>query len=85
MQLRENETLHQDRQEESPVRSLTKREEQILSAVATGASNAEIAQRLWISEGTLNHHLWRLYQKTGAATRAELIAWRLREMQEMGA
>ncbi|MEO1378005.1 MAG: response regulator transcription factor, partial [Cyanobacteria bacterium J06635_10] len=36
---------------------LTKREKEVLCLIATGASNREIAQKLYISEGTVKNHV----------------------------
>ncbi|AFY55575.1 response regulator containing a CheY-like receiver domain and an HTH DNA-binding domain [Rivularia sp. PCC 7116] len=36
---------------------LTKREKEVLSLIATGANNREIAQKLYISEGTVKNHV----------------------------
>jgi two-component system nitrate/nitrite response regulator NarL len=51
---------------------LTRRELEIVTAVAGGQSNREIAQQLRISEETVKHHLTRIYDKVGASTRLEL-------------
>jgi two-component system nitrate/nitrite response regulator NarL len=51
---------------------LTRRELEIVTAVASGESNKEIAQQLGISEETVKHHLTRIYDKVGASTRLEL-------------
>jgi two-component system nitrate/nitrite response regulator NarL len=51
---------------------LTRRELEIVTAVAGGQSNKEIAQQLRISEETVKHHLTRIYDKVGASTRLEL-------------
>ncbi|MDY6898987.1 MAG: response regulator transcription factor, partial [Cyanobacteriota bacterium] len=36
---------------------LTKREKEVLRLIATGANNREIAQKLYISEGTVKNHV----------------------------
>ena len=41
----------------SGVNELTKRERQVLALIAQGASNKEIAQELYISEGTVKNHV----------------------------
>jgi DNA-binding CsgD family transcriptional regulator len=51
---------------------LTRREQEIVSLAATGASNAEIAERLVLSVRTVESHLYRAMRKLGVATRQEL-------------
>lgn len=53
------------------LRSLTARERDVLDQVATGRSNTEIAQKLWIAEGTVRKHLNHIYEKLGVQTRTE--------------
>ena len=53
--------------------SLTDREVEVLSLVAKGWSNAEIAERLYVSTATAKTHLSRLLLKLDARDRAQLI------------
>lgn len=53
---------------------LTAREADIMQAVATGRSNAEIAAGFFLSEKTVKNHINRIYDKLGYRTRAEAIA-----------
>ena len=50
---------------------LTNREREVLSAALFGASLAEIAARLFLSEGTVRNHLSTAMQKLGAQNRME--------------
>ena len=50
---------------------LTPRERQVLSRVASGASNATVAVQLWLSEATVKFHLRNIYRKLGANGRTE--------------
>jgi DNA-binding NarL/FixJ family response regulator len=50
---------------------LTRREEQVLRLVAEGLTNTQIAERLFVAEGTVKSHVKSLMRKLGAATRAE--------------
>ncbi|MGV9674062.1 LuxR C-terminal-related transcriptional regulator [Nocardia sp. NPDC003482] len=57
---------------------LTRREAQIVRLMAAGDSNARIARRLTISEGTVKTHITRILRKLGAANRAEAVSIWLR-------
>ncbi|MBW4484540.1 MAG: helix-turn-helix transcriptional regulator [Tildeniella torsiva UHER 1998/13D] len=52
---------------------LTEREIQIVSFVAFGLSNKQIAQKLGISEWTVSAHLRRTFMKLGVDTRAAMV------------
>lgn len=51
---------------EPKVLGLTRRELEILEAVAGGATNREIAEQLWISPHTVRTHLENVFEKLGA-------------------
>jgi DNA-binding CsgD family transcriptional regulator/tetratricopeptide (TPR) repeat protein len=53
---------------------LTDRQLEILRLVATGLSNAEIAQRLVVSPRTVDHHVSAILQKLGVQTRRDAAA-----------
>ena len=50
---------------------LTPRERDVLTAALDGASIAEIARRLFLSEGTVRNHVSAAIQKLGAENRVE--------------
>jgi len=52
---------------------LTKREQEVLSLLARGLSNAEIAQQLTITTSTTKHHVSAILSKLGAASRAGAV------------
>lgn len=52
---------------------LTPRERDVLAASADGATIAEIAARLYLSEGTVRNYLSACIQKTGARNRTEAL------------
>jgi two-component system response regulator DesR len=52
---------------------LTPRERSVLSAADTGASIAELATALHLSEGTVRNHLSACIHKTGARNRADAV------------
>ncbi|MFI7635366.1 LuxR C-terminal-related transcriptional regulator [Nonomuraea sp. NPDC049400] len=45
------------RRRDDPLQTLTEREREVLSLMAEGRSNAGIAHRLWITEGTVEKHV----------------------------
>ncbi|GAA1610486.1 response regulator [Actinoplanes couchii] len=60
------------------VEGLSAREREVLVLLAQGLSNAEIAQRLFVSEGTVKTHVYRVFTKVGCENRvqAAMIAQR---------
>ncbi len=58
-----------------PSEPLTAREEEVLARVASGRTNAEIADELFISLSTTKTHLASLMSKLGARNRVELAMW----------
>jgi DNA-binding CsgD family transcriptional regulator len=54
---------------------LTAREREILDLVAEGRTNAQIAERLWVSPGTVRKHLDNVYAKLGVHTRTAAAAF----------
>ena len=55
------------------IAELTEREREILLAVASGMSNAEIAETMFISHATAKTHVSRLLTKLVARDRAQLV------------
>jgi DNA-binding NarL/FixJ family response regulator len=60
-------------EERSIVSPLTKREEEILQAVANGHSTAEVARELFISAKTVKNHLASIYVKLEARDRTQAV------------
>lgn len=73
-------------EERRPMPRLTPRERQILELVAEGRTNAEIAERLWVSPLTVRKHLEHIYAKLGVHTRTAAAAFaRERPLQSLDA
>jgi DNA-binding CsgD family transcriptional regulator len=58
----------------NPLHRLTSRELDVLRCMAAGASNAAIAQQLFISDGTVKSHVQHIYRKLGVSSRAQAAA-----------
>lgn len=56
---------------------ITKREMQIVAAVAAGMSNRSIAEEFKISEDTVKHHLSNIFYKLNVSSRLELAVYAL--------
>ena len=60
---------------QQPIEPLTGREEEVLLTVASGRTNAEIADELYISLSTVKTHLASLMSKLGVRNRVEIAIW----------
>jgi DNA-binding NarL/FixJ family response regulator len=60
---------------------LTSRENEVLALMAEGLGNAEISQRLFISEKTTKVHVHHIFRKLGVQTRVQAVL-ALREHDE---
>jgi DNA-binding NarL/FixJ family response regulator len=62
----------------APFVELSSREQEVLQLVASGCTNRTIAARLVLSVRTVETHVARVYEKIGAANRAEAVAYAVR-------
>jgi DNA-binding CsgD family transcriptional regulator len=57
--------------------ALSAREAEVMSLIAAGQTNGEIAARLFLAEKTVKNHVRRIYSKLGVGSRPAAIAyWR---------
>jgi DNA-binding NarL/FixJ family response regulator len=61
-----------------PGPSLSPREQEVLELVGEGCDNAEIAQRLYLSQSTVKNHVSRLLEKLGAENRVQAAVYGIR-------
>lgn len=61
--------------EEAKIASLTDRELGVIALVREGRKNKQIAERLFISDTTVRHHLTSIFGKLGVSDRLELVIY----------
>lgn len=62
---------HPKKEMENPIDSLTEREKEILEGLASGLSNKEIGQKLFLAEKTIKHYITIILQKLQVRNRVE--------------
>ncbi|MCQ2391576.1 MAG: response regulator transcription factor [Kiritimatiellae bacterium] len=65
--------------EDPPVPELSPRQQEVLDSICRGLTNKDIAKQLGISVASVKSHLEVVFQKIGAATRAEAAAIAMRK------
>ena len=71
--------LTAEREPSSKVDGLTEREQEVLTQLAAGASNDEIAAALNISSKTVNRHRENIMRKLNLHSRADLVKYAIRK------
>ena len=61
--------------EAAKIATLTDRERQVISLIGEGLKNREIAERMYISEATVRHHLTSIFNKLAVTDRLELVIY----------
>jgi DNA-binding CsgD family transcriptional regulator len=60
---------------------LTRREAEVVALVAQGLSNAEIAQRLVLEQGTVANHLQHILRKLDVRSRVRVATWAIEQVR----
>jgi predicted ATPase/DNA-binding CsgD family transcriptional regulator len=60
-----------------PLQVLTEREREVVTLIARGLSNGEIAAELVLSKRTVEHHMANILSKLGFTNRAQIVRWAL--------
>lgn len=68
----------QDREAQLVIRSLTPREREVLQTLAEGLSDKEIAERMYVSVGTVRNHVVHIFGKLGVSSRLQALVFALR-------
>jgi DNA-binding CsgD family transcriptional regulator/DNA-binding beta-propeller fold protein YncE len=63
------------RQDRAPRSKLSRREQEVAALVAEGLTNRAIAQRMFISERTVDGHLEHIREKLGFTSRSQVATW----------
>jgi DNA-binding CsgD family transcriptional regulator len=66
-----------------PIANTTRREREIAALVADGLTNRQIAERLVLSERTVEGHIANLFAKVDVGSRTQLAAWYLKNVSSV--
>lgn len=77
-QLRNQGSKAQADPEAEKIRTLTEREREVIALVGLGLKNKQVAERLFISDTTVRHHLTSIFSKLGVSDRLELVIYAYR-------
>jgi DNA-binding NarL/FixJ family response regulator len=54
---------------------ITRREREIAALIAEGLTNAELGDRLTLTEGTIGNHVAHILRKLGLKSRTQIAVW----------
>jgi DNA-binding NarL/FixJ family response regulator len=77
-ELRDGHRPHEPDPEQAKIATLSDREREVLDLVCQGFKNREIAERLFISDHTVRHHIAAIFSKLDVSGRLELILYAFR-------
>lgn len=77
-------TLDRENMKEGTMSNLTDREREILSYLAEGKSNKELADMMGVSIETVKSHLQTIYKKLNVRSRTEAVIYYLKEVGSQG-
>lgn len=69
--------------EDRPNVRLTQREKEILANLALGKTNAEVAQKLFISDHTVKVHVQNIFKKLGVPNRVKAAIWAQKHLDQL--
>jgi DNA-binding NarL/FixJ family response regulator len=61
--------------EATKIATLTLREREVIELIAEGLKNKQIAERLFITQATVSHHLTSIFSKLGVSDRLQLMVY----------
>ena len=67
--------MFNDASKEQPIAELTPREVEVLDLIGTGCTNREIAQRLYIAEGTVKSHVTHILNRLNLRNRSQIAIY----------
>jgi RNA polymerase sigma factor (sigma-70 family) len=68
----------QNKEAQRAISSLTPREREVLQALADGLSDKEIAERLYVSSGTVRNHVISILRKLNVHSRLQALVFAVR-------
>ena len=70
--IRRSMTVHENLANQNIFKNLTSREREIVALVADGLSNTQIAEKLFLADGTVRNHISTILEKTGLEHRTQI-------------